>query len=77
MPSYDKMHVAADEWLTTADLARITNTSVSFWEKLRVRGGKDSLPYSYIGRRVRYRRADVDAWLSARSKKSTSEGGGQ
>lgn len=74
MPTNDKTHDAIDEWLTTADLARITNTSISFWEKLRVRGGNECLPFTRVGRGVRYRRADIDAWLSARSQHSTSEG---
>ena len=64
----------AGVWLTTRELATLTSTSLDFWAKLRGRGGKDSLPYTVIGNRPRYRREDVDAWLIARTVSSTSEG---
>ena len=49
--------------LNTAELARITRTSKSTWEKMRV----DRRGPSYIKVRnlVWYRRADVAEWLSA------------
>ena len=49
--------------LNTRDLARITRTSTSTWEKMRV----DRLGPNYIKVRnlVWYRRADVAEWLSA------------
>ena len=63
----------ANPWLTTRQLANLTSTSTDFWAKLRGRGGKDSLPYSLIGNRPRYRKEDVEAWLIARTVRSTSE----
>ena len=64
---------AGTEWLTTSQVAQLTQTSKSYWEKARVRG--DGPPYSTIGIRVRYRTPDVAAWIAARRVTSTSEGG--
>lgn len=65
----------AGVWLTTSELALLTCTSTDYWAKLRGRGGKDSLTYTLIGNRPRYRREDVEAWLIARTVSSTSERG--
>lgn len=32
--------------------------------------GRYALPFLKIGRKVRYRRADLDAWLAARTRES-------
>jgi excisionase family DNA binding protein len=45
--------------------------SVPTLDRKRVNG--DGPPYVKIGSRVRYRRADLDAWLSQRIVTSTSE----
>ena len=45
--------------------------SVSFLEKLRVVGGGP--PFIKVGKAVRYKLADVDAWLATRMRNSTSE----
>ena len=52
--------------------AAYLSVSVSYLNKLRVVGGGPV--YSKIGaRRVVYRVADLDAWLAATRRKSTSE----
>lgn len=61
----------AEEWLTTVQLAALTKTRRSFWDKARVRG--DGPPWSLCGNRPRYRRIDVEAWLISRSIRSTSQ----
>lgn len=61
----------ADEWLTTVQLAALTKTSRSLWDKMRVRG--DSPPWVQCGNRPRYRRVEIEAWLIARSIRSTSQ----
>lgn len=61
----------ADEWMTTAQIATVTKTSRSFWDKARVRG--DGPPYTLIGNRPRYNRGATEAWLIARTIRSTSE----
>ena len=47
--------------LNTAELAWITDTSRSTWEKKRWRG--EGPPYIKVRNLVRYRWADVEAWL--------------
>lgn len=61
------------EYIDTPELARRTNTSPSYWEKRRV-SGKAAPPHTRIGRSVRYRWSDVEAWLAAQTRTSTSEG---
>lgn len=49
--------------LNTTQLAWITDTSKSTWEKMRMRG--QGPQYIKVRNLVWYRRADVDAWLAA------------
>lgn len=56
--------------LTTRQAARYVELSPKTLETMRTRGGGP--PYVKIGRRVVYRRADLDAWLSDRVRHSTS-----
>jgi predicted DNA-binding transcriptional regulator AlpA len=58
--------------LTVAQVSEITGRSISTLEKDRWEGGGP--PYVKMGRLVRYRPADVRAWLSERVRRSTSEG---
>lgn len=51
--------------LDTAALARLTNTSKSYWEKLRCRG--ESPKYIKRGHLVLYWLADIEEWLEAHS----------
>jgi len=58
--------------LTDHDVARITGRARSSLQKDRVHGG--GIPFVRLGRLVRYRPADVEAWLAALpSLSSTSE----
>jgi hypothetical protein len=66
-----KQWATAEEWLTTTQLAALTKTSRSFWDKARVRG--DGPPWTAFGNRPRYRRADIEAWIIARTIRSTSQ----
>jgi predicted DNA-binding transcriptional regulator AlpA len=61
------------EFIDTDELARRTNTAAITWAKRRMRGGADTPPYVKIGRCVRYRWRDVEAWLAAQERGSTSE----
>ncbi len=58
--------------LTVAQVSEITGRSISKLEKDRWEGCGP--PYVKMGRLVRYRPADVRAWLSERVRRSTSEG---
>lgn len=63
----------ATRLLTTAELARYLGRAASSLEKDRV-SGRLGLPFVRLGRLVRYRPEDVEAWVAARRVHSTSEG---
>ncbi len=62
---------ASDVLLTEFDLARRQNRSHKTIRNQRLLGG--GVPYLKIGRLVRYRLSDVEAWEAARLFTSTSE----
>ena len=58
--------------MRTPEAARYVALSVSSMTKLRLSG--DGPPFVKVGpRAVAYRKADLDAWLEARVRRSTSE----
>lgn len=57
--------------LRTHEAATYTGLAKSTLEKLRVRGG--GCPYIRVGRVVIYDPADLDAWLAAHRRTSTSD----
>jgi predicted DNA-binding transcriptional regulator AlpA len=57
--------------LTVAQVSEITGRSISTLEKDRLFGSGPR--YVKLGRLVRYRPSDVQAWLSERVRRSTSE----
>jgi excisionase family DNA binding protein len=57
--------------LDTESAARLLGVSKSFLDKKRVRGGGPR--FCKLGQRVRYRAADISAWLEAGQRESTSE----
>lgn len=59
--------------LRTQEAAAYCGSSASTFEKLRLNGGGPI--YSKIGRRVVYRVEDLDAWLNANRRRSTSDSG--
>lgn len=59
--------------LTDIDLEKITGMSRSSWQKDRISGGKDMLPFVRIGRLIRYRPEDVEAWIARNIHSNTSE----
>ena len=60
--------------LRTREAAEYCGSSASPFEKLRLYGGGPV--YSKIGRRVVYRIDDLDTWLAANKRRSTSDQGG-
>lgn len=56
--------------LRTREAATYTGLAKSTLEKLRVSGG--GAPYIRIGRAILYDLDDLDAWLAAHRRKSTS-----
>ena len=57
---------------TTPEAAAYLRLSKPTLERFRLTGGGPS--YVKLGRAVRYRRADLDAWVVSRLTRSTSEG---
>ena len=63
-----------DALLYTVEAAFLTGLSRRTMESLRLRGGGP--PYLQITpRAIRYRRRDLDKWLDARQRRSTSDPG--
>jgi excisionase family DNA binding protein len=59
--------------LTTKAAAAYVGLAVQTLAEMRVSG--ESPPFHKIGRRVLYDRADLDAWLAQRKRRSTSDTG--
>ncbi len=57
--------------LNTVEASTYCGSTASTFEKLRLHGGGPV--YSKIGRRVVYRLADLDEWLAANRRRSTSD----
>ena len=60
-----------NEWMDTAEAAAYSKYAESTLEKLRCYGGGSR--FAKRGRKVLYRRSDLDAWLSEQIVGSTSE----
>ncbi|MAU68438.1 hypothetical protein [Hyphomonas sp.] len=61
------------EIIDTNELARRTGTGATTWAKRRMLGHPHTPPFVKLGRSVRYRWSDVEAWLESRQRNSTSE----
>jgi hypothetical protein len=61
----DRIAIIQSDWLTTNQVGRLLQISPSSLEKARSTGAGPfaRLPYHKIGRSVRYRRHDVQAFL--------------
>ncbi|MCA8903737.1 MAG: helix-turn-helix domain-containing protein [Hyphomonas sp.] len=57
-----------NEYLTTQQVAELTGLSVSFFEVGRSMSAPNQPPHMKVGRRVLYKRADVEAWLEDRRR---------
>jgi predicted DNA-binding transcriptional regulator AlpA len=69
-----RMATPIDPLLDDRDLERLTGGKRSTWQKKRLTG--DGPPFIRIGRLVRYRRSEVEAWLAAiPSLRSTTAAG--
>ena len=61
-----------DALITTKQAAALLGVSVAFLERDRWAGAK--IPFVKVGgRAVRYRRADLDAFIASRTRRSTSD----
>ena len=57
--------------LNAQEAAKYVGLSSSTLAKLRLRGG--GVPFLKLGRRVAYRRQDLDSWLAGQLRQSTSD----
>jgi len=64
-----------DPLLTPRDASAFLGLSGSWLAKLRLTGGGP--PFIKLGRQVRYRLCDLEAWLQAEVRSSTSDPGSQ
>jgi predicted DNA-binding transcriptional regulator AlpA len=77
VPQHQPGHPAAkpaaiDQLLTDRDLEQLTGRKRSTWQKMRLSG--DGPPFIRLGRLIRYRQSEYDAWLAAiPSMRSTSD----
>lgn len=67
------LHRDRAEWMQPEAAAAYVDSSTSTLAKLRLRGGGPV--FCRIGRAIRYRRSDLDKWLLATSRSSTSDTG--
>jgi hypothetical protein len=65
--------VGVDRLLDTREAARQLGLSPSYLAKRRLMGGPDSPVFIKLGKSVRYSQKDLDAYLDARRRRSTSE----
>ena len=72
MPTCDGQRRQILEILNTKEAANYVRLGKPTLERFRISG--DGPPYAKLGGAVRYRRADLDAWLASRLIRSTSEG---
>ena len=57
-----------EEYLSTKEVADLTGLSFQFFEIGRSRDAVDQPPYSRVGRRISYRRSEVEKWLEERRR---------
>lgn len=58
--------------LTTDQAAHMLNVSAAVMSSWRYKQAPDAPPYVKVGRNVRYRRADLEAWMASRTVGATS-----
>ncbi len=61
------------QYINERTAASFIGFTTAFLQNLRYRGGGP--PYSKIGRQVRYRRRDIEAWAAERVRTSTADPG--
>ena len=62
--------INSKRWLTPTELEIEYGFSKSTQAKMRMVGNKSTLPYSKIGKFIRYDRLVIDKWLDRHSVKS-------
>src|SRR4029453_12928070 len=68
----NQSHMQSETYMNDVEAAAYLGISRSWLTKLRVRGGGP--PHVKLGRRCLYRRSDLDGFMRARLRRTTSEG---
>jgi len=66
------MHTNSEQLLLpyqAAEYLGVSEQTLAEWRCV----GRYNLPYVLVGRRVRYRRSDLDAWLRSRTRGAKNE----
>lgn len=58
-------------WIAETEASRITGMSVAWFQRMRWAGG--GIPYTKLGRAVRYKQSDVFSWMESHKRASTSD----
>lgn len=69
-PQHTPSHGAMEALLDETELARFLGVSVSWLQRARWAG--NSIPYSLVGRKIRYSFHDVQAYLESRRRTGTT-----
>ena len=72
-PLNSEIQSAPDSVFNAREAARYLGLATATCAKLRCRGG--SPPYLKMGRKIGYRKSDLDTWLAARRVRNTIEAG--
>ncbi|MBM7406913.1 MULTISPECIES: helix-turn-helix transcriptional regulator [Sphingomonas] len=70
----DESKLAEPAYFSVQDVAEYTGLSADFWNRLRSAGGGPQY-VKLSPKAVRYRRADIDAWMADRLCRSTFDDG--
>jgi excisionase family DNA binding protein len=68
----NEAHMQSETYMNDVEAAAYLGISRSWLTKLRVRGGGP--PHVKLGRRCLYRRSDLDGFMRAHLRRTTSEG---
>lgn len=63
--------LAKSKLLSVQEASRFLGVSVSWLNKMRLRGG--GCPYRKLGRRVLYDQRDIDEWSASQRRTNTSQ----
>ena len=59
------MKIEQKRWLTPSDLNEEFGFSVSSQAKMRMNSNSSTIPFSKIGKYIRYDRVEIDIWLES------------
>jgi len=64
-------HLETKSTFTEKETAQYIGMSISWLRQARMNGNKNAPPFLKIGKAVRYRKSDLDAWLDTKLQTNT------